>query len=237
MRFLIPLALAMAAMAADTYQASDDRPMLGVEMSPVPINVQNQQGLGSDEGVLVRNVFPGTAASNMGVQPGDVITTINGAPITSMTDLRNTVSSYEVGDQVALTVRRNGEDLPLQSTFDAWPTHIPFDRIDADAERRFKDWQQRRQARHRDAISRLDAQVADMKKDLEKPSAAPFTQSPALMQAKSLLGLIPAWKVDYRYDTRDIAPAAGRLPVTTSTATSQTPWQATVITSTRYRML
>lgn len=233
MRTFIPLLMAAAVCAADSYQASDDRPMLGVEMSPVPLNVQNQQGLGADEGVLVRRVFPGTAADAMGVQPGDVITSINGGPITSMTDLRNTVSSYEVGDQVAITVRRNGADAQLQATFDSWPAHIPFDRIDADAERRFKEWQQRRQARHRDAISKLDNRVDDLAKQAEG-QAAPFTQAPALQSAKALLAILPAWSFAYEYDTSDIP--AGPATVAPPTA-GGTPWQAVVLASTRYRML
>ncbi len=224
---------------ADSYQSGDQRPMLGVEMSPVPITVQNEQGLSGDQGILVREVFPGTAAAGAGVQAGDVITSINGTPITSMTDLRNIVSSHEVGDAVDLVVRRGGVDMNMASSFEPWPASIPFDRIDADAERRFRDWQQRRQARQRDAIGGLNDELAALRKDLEKGDrAAPFTQAPALRQAKALLGLLPAWTFAYEYDTSAIQPAPGRIIETPAAAPADEPaWQAVVVTSTRYRML
>lgn len=237
MRTMLALTLAVAALCgADTYEDGDRRPMLGVEMSPVPLNIQNTQGLGPDEGVLVRRVFPGTAAAQMGIQPGDVITTINGAPIASMTDLRNTVSAHEVGDPVNLQVRRNGQNMPLASAFETWPNSIPYDKIDADAERRFKEWQQRRQARHQGSINQLAQDLDGMKKQLDGPSAAPFSQATALQQAKMFLRLMPAWTFAYDYKTDAIQPAPGIVPDYQADPAA-TPWQAVMVTSTRYRML
>ena len=239
MRILLPLFALASLIGADTYEAGDQRPMLGVEMSPVPINLQNEQGLSGDQGVLVRAVFPGTAAASAGVQAGDVITSINGTPISSMTDLRNIVSSHGVGDAVDLVVRRNGADVPMSSSFEPWPANIPFDRIDADAERRFREWQQRRQARQRDAIGALKDELAGLRQDLAKgDQAAPFTQAPALRQAKALLGLLPAWTFAYEYDTSDIQPAPGEWVETPAAGPAGKPaWQAIVVTSSRYRIL
>lgn len=238
MRCLIPLLAAAALMGADTYEASDERPMLGVEMSPVPLAEQERNGLTNDQGVSVREVFPNTAASTAGVQPGDVITHINGSPVGSMTDLRNIVGSHEVGDDVNLTVRRNGQDVQLNSSFAPWPAHIPFDRIDADAERRFRDWQNRRLARQRDAVDGLNQELADLKKALEDDKrAAPFTEAPALRQATAFLKLLPPWTFSYEYTTELVEPAPGRPPLADSAVTAQDPWQAVLITSSRYRML
>lgn len=238
MRCLIPLLAAVALMGADTYEASDERPMLGVEMSPVPISVQEQQGLSNDQGVLVRQVFDNTAASTGGVQTGDVITHINGSPVGSMTDLRNIVGSHEVGDNVQLTVRRNGNDMQLDSSFAPWPAHIPFDRIDADAERRFRDWQNRRLARQRDAVTGLSEELADLKKTLDDGTRAkPFTEAPALRQATAFLKLLPPWTFSYEYTSDLVQPAPGRPPLTDSATTAQDPWQAVLVTSSRYRML
>jgi membrane-associated protease RseP (regulator of RpoE activity) len=236
MRTLTLLLTAATLLAADSYQSGDDRPMLGVEMSPVPINIQNAQGLPPDTGVLVRHTFPGTAAEQMGIQPGDVITSINGAPVTSMTDLRNIISSYETGAPVDVVVRRNQQDVAMNSTLEEWPAHIPFDRIDADAERRFKDWQQRRQARHRSAIDQVGQELAALKKEAELPPAQPFSSAPALRQAEAFLKLMPAWTFSYQYDTTDIAPAPGLPPANAASASGE-PWQAVVVTSNRYRML
>lgn len=238
MRCLIPLLAAVALMGADTYEAADERPMLGVEMSPVTLTDQERNNLSSDQGVSVRQVFPNTAASTAGVQPGDVITHINGSPVGSMTDLRNIVGSHEVGDDVQLTVRRNGQDVQLDSSFAPWPSHIPFDRIDADAERRFRDWQNRRLARQRDAVDGLGQELADLKKALgDDKRAAPFTEAPALRQATALLKLLPAWTLSYEYTTELVQPAPGQLPPAVPSTTAHDPWQAVLVTSSRYRML
>lgn len=220
---LLALALAASAVAADGYSSSNERPMLGVEMSPTPLNVQTQQNLGPDQGVLVRQVFTGTAAAGMGVQPGDVILSVNGTPISSMTDLRNEVGANNVGDPVAVVVRRNGQDVPLASALREWPKNIPNDPIDAEAERRFKDWQQRRLARNRGDIQDVSQQARELSERLARgESAKPFTASPAIRDSLALLRLMPAWKLDYRYDTGELAPAPGPLP--TATPVAGKPW-------------
>lgn len=215
---LLAFALAGGAVAADGYSPGNQRPMLGVEMSPVPLNVQTQQGISNDQGVLVRQVFDNTAAAGMGVQPGDVILSVNGAPISSMTDLRNEVGANNVGDPVSVVVRRGGKDVPLTSELREWPTNIPNDPIDAEAERRFKDWQQRRLARNRSDIREVADQARELRERLQRgdadpaSAASPFIASPAVRDGLALLRLMPAWTIDYRYDTGEIAPAPGALP-------------------------
>jgi len=220
---LLAFALASGAIAADGYSPGSQRPMLGVEMSPVPINVQTQQGIGNDQGVLVRQVFDGTAASGMGVRPGDVILSVNGAPISSMTDLRNEVAANNVGDPVSVVVRRDGQDVPLSSALREWPTNIPNDPIDAEAERRFKDWQQRRLARNRGDVREVAQQARELRERIAKgESAKPFTQSTAFRDSVAFLRMMPAWKMDYRYDTSDITPAPG--PDIATTPVAGEPW-------------
>ncbi len=227
MRRLVPcllaFSLASAALAADGYSPGNQRPMLGIEMSPVSLNVQTQQGISNEQGVYVRQVFDGTAAANMGVVAGDVILSVNGTPIASMTDLRNEVGGNNVGDPVAVVVRRNGQDVPLASALREWPTTIPNDPIDAEAERRFKDWQQRRLARNRGDVQAVAEQARELRERLAKgESAKPFTASPAIRDSVALLRLMPAWKVDYAYDTAEISPAPGPMP--TAAPVVGEPW-------------
>lgn len=235
MRSLIPLLLAIAGtlpLAAESCGVDPQRPMLGVEMSPVPSNVQEQNQLTGDQGVYVRNTFPGTAAADMGVKPGDVILAVNGTSIGSMTDLRNEVGSQNVGDPVNVVVRRNGQDLALGSTIKEWPKNIPYSPIDAEAERRFKDWQQRRLGRQRGDINDLAQQLADIRKDLDKPAAPGFTDSKVMKQARFALGMLPAWSFEYTWDTSGIGPADG--PRVETTPVGGDPWLADAVLSTRF---
>jgi hypothetical protein len=161
------LSLACAAHAGD---AGDDYettvtyapPMLGIEMSPVPNGVQEREGLTPDQGVYVQNTFGNTAAATMGVKPGDVVLQLNGTPITSMTDLRNEVGLNNVGDPVEVVVVRNGQRMQMSAPLQEWPKNIPKDRIDPEAEKRFRDWQKERTAKTRNQLDELQQQVADL---------------------------------------------------------------------------
>jgi membrane-associated protease RseP (regulator of RpoE activity) len=172
MRIIAPLLALMIAgpvVAAqngyETVNNPENRPMLGVQMTPVPLSVQEQQGLGSNQGVYVQSVYGNTAAQTMGLQPGDVITSVNGAPISSMTELRNEVGLNQVGDPVEVTIQRGGQQQTTIGQFKPWPTNIPYDPIDPAMEQRFQEWQDRRLARMQDEVEQLRQQTQQMAKE------------------------------------------------------------------------
>lgn len=163
---LLTLAAATPAFAAQSgYEAvrnPENRPMLGVQMTPVPLSVQEQQGLTPNQGVYVQSVYGSTAAQTMGLQPGDVITSVNGAPIGSMSDLRNEVALNQVGDPVEVTIQRGGQEQAAIGQFQPWPANIPYDPIDPAMEQRFREWQERRLARMQDEVEQLRRQAQDL---------------------------------------------------------------------------
>lgn len=167
---------ASALVAGDAYPVlhnpDNRRPMLGIEMTPVPLNVQEQQALSPNQGVYVQSIFNGTAAQSMGLRPGDVVLAVNGAPIGSMTDLRNEVALNQVGDPVEVTVQRQGQQTTTTGQFQPWPSNIPYEPIDPAMEQRFRDWQERRLARTRDEVEDLKRQVAEMGKTIDPANRA-----------------------------------------------------------------
>jgi S1-C subfamily serine protease len=70
----------------------------------------------NDGGVKVTSVSPGSAAEAAGLREGDVIAAIDGAEIDSTADLVSELRSRAPGDQVTLTVERDGQELELQAT-------------------------------------------------------------------------------------------------------------------------
>jgi len=168
LRTSILCALAAAAAAGDSdggdYQATVISPiappMLGIEMSPVPTTVQEQDGLTPSQGVYVQNTFNNTAASSMGVQPGDVVLQVNGSTITSMSDLRNEIGMNAVGDPVDVVVQRGGQQLVMNAPLQPWPADIPKESLDPAAEQRFRDWQAQR-------LKQQQQQIDDVAKDLK----------------------------------------------------------------------
>lgn len=207
MRTCLVLALATALAAADGYQpVLDDsrRPMLGIEMTPVPTHILDREGLTPGQGVLVQGVFSETAAAQMGLAKGDVILGVNGQPIGSMTDLRNEVGLSQSGDPIEVAVRRNGETVTMKSDLKPWPAHIPYTPLDAAAEKRFRDWQERRQGRLADEARGLREQVDDLKRRFD-PEAEPAGPGQAGIPDAGV-GL-PAFRLTLRVPTGPLAAA------------------------------
>ncbi len=81
------------------------------------------------EGVLVLGVEQGGPAHRAGIRPttqygteivlGDIITAIQGNKVTSYDDIRNELEKYAVGDQVELSIIRDGAPAKLSVQLDA----------------------------------------------------------------------------------------------------------------------
>ena len=66
---------------------------------------------GINGGVVVREVLPGSAASDAGVIPGDIITLIGSSPIKSAQAYEDTVAELSGGSSVPLRLIRRGSPL------------------------------------------------------------------------------------------------------------------------------
>ncbi|MEI8002479.1 MAG: PDZ domain-containing protein, partial [Actinomycetes bacterium] len=67
-------------------------------------------------GVKIAQVASGSAAEKAGLQVGDVITAFNGRSVTSPTALGTAVANLQTGDQVQITVDRNGQTSTVSVT-------------------------------------------------------------------------------------------------------------------------
>ncbi|MCZ2803961.1 trypsin-like peptidase domain-containing protein [Modestobacter sp. VKM Ac-2983] len=70
------------------------------------------------EGALVATVSDGSAADDAGLQAGDVITAVGDRPITTSTELTAAIRSAQPGDEITLTVRRDGDSSEVDVTLD-----------------------------------------------------------------------------------------------------------------------
>ncbi|MFM2090916.1 MAG: hypothetical protein RLZZ127_1405 [Planctomycetota bacterium] len=213
---ILPACLAAAAVDTDYEPAPNPNPqpqvqdptappMLGIEMSPPPGRVLEREGLAPDQGVLVREVFPGSAAAEMGVQPGDVIIGVSGSPISSMTSLRNEVGSHQPGDGVQVEVSRNGARMRLNGTLREWPNHIPWEPIDAAAEANFRELQRRRAERQAKEVDQVAKDLAGLEQRLAQGSPA------RQRAARDLASVVPAAAGDRDLAAALAAPAAEAL--------------------------
>jgi putative serine protease PepD len=70
-------------------------------------------------GALIVQVDPNGAAAAAGLRAGDVVTAVGDRPVTTSTELTAAVRSRPPGDQVALTVRRDGSTTTVDVTLRA----------------------------------------------------------------------------------------------------------------------
>ena len=66
-------------------------------------------GADGDGGVFIIDVFPSSAAERAGLEPGDVITGINGADVATPEDVARIIRRLDPGDQITLDFRRGGD--------------------------------------------------------------------------------------------------------------------------------
>ncbi len=71
-------------------------------------SVMEESGL--PQGIYVADCIADSPAYNAGIQPGDIITWINGSKTNTMKDFQNQVESLKPGDKVNVAVQRNGKD-------------------------------------------------------------------------------------------------------------------------------
>jgi putative serine protease PepD len=94
-------------------EVTPDTPLLGVStisLDTVEDAVTSQFNISADQGAFVVQVEPGTGADEAGLRQGDVIVEVDGEPITSSEELGETVRSAEVGDELEITIEREGEE-------------------------------------------------------------------------------------------------------------------------------
>jgi serine protease Do len=81
----------------------------------------HKAGYKSDNGVLVSQVSPSGPAAQAGVEPGDVITAINGKQVTDMDMLREQIARTKPDSKLNLSVFREGKPVNLTATVGTQP--------------------------------------------------------------------------------------------------------------------
>ncbi|MCU0682026.1 MAG: Do family serine endopeptidase [Polyangiaceae bacterium] len=102
-------------------RGSVSRGYLGVRYQPVTDELAQGLGLDRRRGALVSEVEAHTPGARAGLQPGDVITAVNGTDVARYEDLPRLIARNAPGAKVKLGVLRNGKNLDLATTLDPRP--------------------------------------------------------------------------------------------------------------------
>ena len=114
--FAIPVNMARTVMDQLLKFGAVKRGLLGVQIHAVTSDIAQSLGLGNTQGALVTQVVEGSAAEKAGIRPGDVVTSVNGQPVKSNTELRNAIGLMSVGDKVDIGLLREGSARRITAT-------------------------------------------------------------------------------------------------------------------------
>lgn len=84
------------------------RAALGILAISVTPDLATQYSLPIQHGVLIAKVLPGSAAAHAGLTSGEVITGVNSTPISSESDLLDTLATHSPGDTIHIKVTTHG---------------------------------------------------------------------------------------------------------------------------------
>ena len=95
------------------------RGYLGILPVDVPRELAEEYGLaagkGRTRGAFVRQVVPGAPGEKAGVQPGDVVLSVNARAVEGAVDLRRTLGAFKPGSTVTLQINRRGRIVELSA--------------------------------------------------------------------------------------------------------------------------
>lgn len=94
------------------------RGKLGVRIQPLTSELAQGLGIAKARGALVSNVESNSASSKAGIQPGDVITHVNGLEVPHADDLPRMVARHQPGAKIKVTIVRAGKTTQLDAVLD-----------------------------------------------------------------------------------------------------------------------
>ncbi|HEV2221588.1 MAG TPA: PDZ domain-containing protein [Candidatus Acidoferrales bacterium] len=100
-------------------------PVLGIQAEDVSGQLGTYFHVPGEAGVLIREVSPNSAAAKAGLKAGDVITSVDGAAVKTVDDLREHLRDQRERKSVSLTIIRQGSEIKVPVTIEA-PTEHPI---------------------------------------------------------------------------------------------------------------
>ncbi|WP_253764291.1 Do family serine endopeptidase [Flammeovirga sp. SJP92] len=108
--FAIPSELVKKVMEDLKEYGAVQRALIGVQIQDIDQKIADEAGLEKISGIAVMGVNPQGAASEAGIEKGDIITMINNEEMSTVSELQEYIARKRPGDVVNVTVNRNGKE-------------------------------------------------------------------------------------------------------------------------------
>jgi S1-C subfamily serine protease len=111
--FAIPSATARWVVSALIRDGRVRRAYLGISAAPTPIGrrLSSELGLGASNGIRVLEVVTGSPADRAGLKAGDILLSLDGISIDSLSQLQRALTAERIGHHVDVTLVRRGQRL------------------------------------------------------------------------------------------------------------------------------
>jgi serine protease Do len=117
--FAIPINRVKVIVQRLLENGSYKRGYLGVALTDIPAEMQEE--LKAEQGILIRSVEQDTPAARAGIEPGDVITEVDGTPVRNESHFREMIADKGPNAKVRLKVLRDGKPLTIETTLGVHP--------------------------------------------------------------------------------------------------------------------
>ena len=107
--FAIPAEIARKVVQDLIKYGEVQRAVLGVQIQDINQERSEKYDLKTRQGAYIAGVQRDGAADRAGIKPGDVVVGVDGKEISDVAELQTIINSYSPGDEVTVTVIRDGE--------------------------------------------------------------------------------------------------------------------------------
>ena len=114
--FAIPVSTAKMIMEQIIQSGSVTRGWIGVAVQELTPELADSFKLNNLQGVLISEVVRGSPANKAGVQPGDILTSVDNKPLTDSSVMLETISNLLPGKTVSLKLLRNQQEVIVRVT-------------------------------------------------------------------------------------------------------------------------
>jgi Do/DeqQ family serine protease len=116
--FAVPTSMAQSVMVQLAKYGEVKRGRIGVQIQDLTPELAKSLGVSQIGGAVIERVERDTPADRGGIKTGDVVVAIDGKPLVNASELRNRVGLMPLGQDVKMTVLRNGSRKDLSLTIE-----------------------------------------------------------------------------------------------------------------------